>query len=203
MTASFRAGSIALAQRPRLSMEALATLKYEGLGPFLERFGDYYIAGYRLGGDAGFMLSESKSSSKTVEALSVTVSARALVVKVSKTHKKFFNESHADSSFRIHGFDTLEALRIPPGIPVSAKPDLELLVGNVKDLERKCIKLAQRVTEAVEATGLSQGEEVGWETLEKLLRTNLVVEVILLPMRTLREVKTWAMSRDIITITEI
>ena len=58
--ASVRAGTIELEREPRLTKEAIIEIKYgDGYQGFCERYGDYYLAGYRLGGDTGLMLSSS------------------------------------------------------------------------------------------------------------------------------------------------
>ncbi|KAM5358859.1 hypothetical protein ACJZ2D_014918 [Fusarium nematophilum] len=193
--ASFRAGSILLEQRPRLSREALLVLKHHGgLPAFNKLFGDYYVAGYRLGGDAGVLVSESKSSRSTNERLFVKAGARALFADASKTHEKFFSKGRVDSSYRVHGFDTLDHLRIPASAPVTIESGLPGLVDKAKDLENRCIKLAERVTARVEETGLKQGEVLDSGVLERLLKSNVLVDIILLPMSTLREVKEWSIS---------
>lgn len=80
-----------LLERPRLSKEACAILRsVGGLQEFEKRYGDYYVAGHRLGDDAGVLVSKSRSSKAVDERVSVTASAKLLLITVSKTYEKFF-----------------------------------------------------------------------------------------------------------------
>ncbi|KAF4997215.1 hypothetical protein FDECE_12147 [Fusarium decemcellulare] len=124
---------------------------------------------------------------------------RALFIKASKTYEKFFHDSSATSSFQIMGFITLtqKATRARPDAPLA--PGLvEALDQQLGSLETDCLKLAERVSKRVEEEGLLQGDEVSPERPEKLLASNLIVEMILLPVSTFREVQTWARSTDVI-----
>lgn len=199
MKASFRAGSIVFVQRPRLSKDAIVILKHQGgLPAFKERFGDYYVAGYRLGGDTAVMVSENQNATRVVDTYSIDIKAKVLFMKFGKRIEKILQHASSGSSYRLYGFDTLELLRVPPGLPVTLESGLlDGLAENNRVMERKCIKLAQRVTETVEALGLREGI-MDREELDDLLRSSVVVEVILLPMATLREVVAWSRSRDII-----
>lgn len=188
-------------RHPLLSIESCQLLKYEGgLGAFQQRFGDYYVAGYRLGGDAGVLLSESKARSLINERLSVKMEATALFVTCSKQHQKFFATASASSQYRVHGFDTLTRLHIPPEAPVqlSSASDFTGLMSTAKDLETRCIKLAQRTTNEIESLGLKHEEVLDMDVLASLLESHLVVEVLLLPICKMREVIHWTTSKDII-----
>jgi hypothetical protein len=57
---------------PKLTDQAIIVVKYQGgINTFEERYGDYYVAGYRLGGDTGVLFGTSKSTTFKDEALSV------------------------------------------------------------------------------------------------------------------------------------
>ncbi|EWZ30626.1 hypothetical protein BFJ70_g184 [Fusarium oxysporum] len=201
MRASFRCGSVMLLEKPRLSKEARILLKYGGgIEEFKKRYGDYYVAGYRLGGDAGVLVSESRSSKAVNERLSVTPSAKLLFITVSKTYEKFFSSASKESCYRIHGFDTLENQSIPAEAPISVYSESGIadLLTKAAVLEKHCLKLAERAYRQIEATGLRSGQEVEAQILVELLRSNLVVEICLLPICRLREVIEWSISKDII-----
>lgn len=60
LTSTCRAGTIEFQRQPRLTPEAIIEIKYgDGYEGFCRRYGDYYLAGYRLGGDTGILLSAS------------------------------------------------------------------------------------------------------------------------------------------------
>lgn len=65
LRASCRAGCIDLETGPRLTTEAIREIKYGGaFQGYCERYGDYYLAGYRLGADTGLLLSSSGKNSE-------------------------------------------------------------------------------------------------------------------------------------------
>lgn len=209
---SYRAGTITLQSRPALSLDALVVLKHQGGIPAFKYFyGDYYVAGYRLGGDAAVALSESAFATSKVENLSVKVSVQVLFVKASKIHAKFFRSSDAGSGFRVSGFDTLSQTLVPAGSPVSvysagssadSGSAMEELAMQAKAMEELCVKLPRRVSRQIQNVGLEREQEVSWERLQEILEderaSRLVVEVILLPITSLRPVLEWSMSADII-----
>jgi hypothetical protein len=60
LNSSCRAGTIKFQRQPRLTKEAIIEIKYGGgYEDLCERYGDYYLAGYRLGGDTGNLMSAS------------------------------------------------------------------------------------------------------------------------------------------------
>lgn len=195
-------------RKPSLSLDALCILKHQGgLPAFKALYGDYYVAGYQLGGDAAVLLSETSMTTATLERLSVKVTAQVLFVKASKTHEKFFRSAEAESGFRVSGFDTLDQLHLSPDNPVSIYTSsssstgaaaLGELATTARDMELRCIKLAERVTKKIEESNLEHGQEVGWESLELILRSNLVLGIILLPVTALRPVLEWSLSKDVI-----
>lgn len=219
---SYRAGNITLRDRPTLSTEALVVLKHQGGIPaFKYRYGDYYVAGYRLGGDAGVSLSETATASRKVERLSVKVAVKVLFVKASKTHEKFFRSAGASSGFRVSGFDTLTQMLVPAGEPVSVFSEsstsdkglpgscesaMEALATRAKAMEKICVRLPWRVTQEINRVGLAENQEISWGRLQELLGGecgtggHLVVEMILLPVTSLRPVIEWSLSEDVIGI---
>lgn len=216
---SYRAGSITLRSRPALSTDALVVLKHQGGIPaFKYQYGDYYVAGYRLGGDAGVALSETATANRKVERLSVKVSVKVLFVKASKTHEKFFRSAGASSGFRVSGFDTLTQTLVPAGSPVSVFSEsktvdkagggiesaMEQLATRAKDMEKLCIGLPRRVTHEINKLGLRENQIMTWQGLQECMDveqgmgSHLVVEMILLPITSLRPVIEWSMSADVI-----
>ncbi|KAK1241533.1 hypothetical protein MKX08_001507 [Trichoderma sp. CBMAI-0020] len=215
---SYRAGSITLRSRPALSDDALVVLKHQGgISAFKYQYGDYYVAGYRLGGDAGVALSETATANRKAERLSVKVSVKVLFVKASKTHEKFLRSAGASSGFRVSGFDTLTQTLVPAGSPVSVFSEsktvdkvggvesaMEQLATRAKDMEKLCIGLPRRVTHEINKLGLRENQIMTWQGLQEYIDveqgmgSHLVVEMILLPITSLRPVIEWSMSADVI-----
>ena len=182
---------------PPLNDDALIALKFGGgLEAFQARFGDYYVAGYHLGADAALMLSEGATTSSTVERLSVKVEVTVLFYNDSHTEEKFFTESSANSTFRLSGFDTLSDLHVSETRIGSAGLDsLRKAAGGLSGMANQ---LANRVSTKMDGLRLQNSDSLGFETCEKLCGSGLVVQLILLPLSTLREVVLWSQSTDII-----
>ncbi|KAK6543513.1 hypothetical protein TWF694_000259 [Orbilia ellipsospora] len=184
--ASYRAGTVILAGRPQLTKEAIWHLRHGGgLPSFKESYGDYYVAGFRIGGDSGLMVSKSSFSKKVIERLSVQVEATALLVTVGKTYEKFFDSASSGSSFSISAFDTLDAMHTRASVDQSLDE-----IGKLwTTATGKTVKLAQRAEERMQEMGLSGGSIMGQdEVFGVLASSNLIVEILLLPIATLREV---------------
>ena len=165
---------------------------------FKKRYGDYYVAGYRLGGDAAVFVSDSKSARSITERLSVEATLTVLFVEVSKTWETFFTDSSSDSAYSMYGFDTIDNINYPAGPPVRPSPALMNLLDQINAMENRCNQLAARVSMVMEALGLENDGTLSRSTLDDLLKTSLVVDVLLMPLSTLREVQQWSISKNII-----
>jgi len=101
---SVRSASVELERSPRLTTEATIAIKYDGgYANFCERYGDYYVAGYRIGGETGLLISSSSFRTKKVEKFGVKVTLEVLFVEVSKTWSKDFEEFGAGRSLKLLG----------------------------------------------------------------------------------------------------
>lgn len=97
-----RAGAVTFQGPPRLSNETIITIKYDGGFPdFQPRCGDYYVAGYKPGGDTGLMMSGSNAAKTDLEKFSITIKVKGLIVKVSKIHANEFETSETKSPLKL------------------------------------------------------------------------------------------------------
>ncbi|TAQ87212.1 hypothetical protein B7494_g4481 [Chlorociboria aeruginascens] len=185
---SVRAGTVTLTRQPKLTNEAIITIKYHGgLPAFQQRYGDYYVAGYRLGGDTQMMLSGSNSSKRELEKFGVTVKAEVLFVEASTTYTKDFEENGATSELSLIGYDTLDCdnWKCEKGSLA-----LEMQTQAAKVIE-KSQSLDVRISGKLNELGIEDGAYLSNETCRKLTEAGLVVELILLPVGTLRQVIEW------------
>lgn len=192
ITASYRAGTVLLACPPKLTTEAIITLKYNGgLPAFKARYGDYYLAGFNLGADAGVLVSRATCSSALSERLSVTVAVQALFWSYSETEETVSTTSSKKEERRINGYYTLDGVYVDSG-----KKE-----GEVKGLMEGMEKLGDKVKGRLEKVlgGDWEDERVlTGEVCERLCEEGLVVELILMPVKTLREVMMWVLNDDVI-----
>ena len=202
MRAKFHYGTVTFEQQPRLSSKGAIALKHpsisgDGLREFEEQFGDYYVAGYRLGGEAGMLLTESSSAVSSVEIKSIQAKVRFLCF--SRTYRDQSRSTSSSSSFSadVIGYDTLAHAKFPPA-GVKAAPSAEERESQAFKYGYRVQCLSQRVAATVDALDLAQDSLLTHEMCAALCRTGLVMELILLPVRYLREVMEWATDDNII-----
>lgn len=194
-----RAGSVGFARQPRLSTDAIITIKYDGgLPAFQARYGDYYVAGYKLGGDTALMISGSNASKKELEKFGITVKVEVLFIEASTTHTKDVATSSASDSLRLVGYDTLD-------YQSWNSSEVEGHSGNALALRAQAVEvitrsqaLTVRVAEKLDELRLRDGDHLNSEDCRKLTESGLVAELVLLPVSTLREVVEWVIEDDVI-----
>lgn len=168
---------------PNLNATA-STLLHTSESEFLSTYGDYYLAGYRLGGETGVCLSTSEDSSKTIERLSATITVTVLFVSKSKMVEKFFTDASSGSTICILGYDTLTSYHsegyADDGMGKEIMADSAgNLVGCARDL---CTRVGKRM----ELLGLEPGQTLGMDDCDHVAKSGLLVELILRPMKNLR-----------------
>ncbi|EME41204.1 hypothetical protein DOTSEDRAFT_55096 [Dothistroma septosporum NZE10] len=195
---SCRAGYVSLESQPRLSTEAIITLKYNGgLSAFQERYGDYYLAGYRLGDETGILISGSNSHRRRLDRFAITVTVEVLFIETSKTFTKDFVKVDDANSFKIIGYDTLGHTQYDSMASGQAAKGDEIR----KEAESYVLKaktLDNRVSDALDELNVHDGYVVDILTCRKLVECRVVVELILLPVISLREVQQWVLEDNII-----
>ena len=194
-----RAGSVGFARQPRLTTEAIITLKYDGgLSAFQARYGDYYVAGYKLGGDTALMISGSNASKKELEKFGITVKVEVLFIEASTTHTKDFATSSASSSLRLVGYDTLDYQSWKAAEVEGHSLEASTLRVQAAEVITRSQALDIRVTEKLDELGIRDGDHLDSDDCTKLTESGLVAELVLLPVSTLREVIEWVIEDDVI-----
>lgn len=174
----------------------MAMLKYGGgYKAFIEQYGDYFVWGYRLGGDTGLMLSSSSFSSKKVESYGITATVEVLFVEASKTWTKDFHSFSAGRAMRLIGYDTLSDMNWKLSTEES---DMGALAKQAERIMLDSQNILERVLRVLEAKGMADGDELSHEQCEFLTGSGVAVELVLLPMSSLRDVARWTTEHDVI-----
>ncbi|KAI0147798.1 hypothetical protein GGR57DRAFT_244945 [Xylariaceae sp. FL1272] len=233
VNATCRAGTIEFQRQPRLTKEAIIEIKYGGgYEGLCDRYGDYYVSGYRLGGDTGILMSASGHSREQIDKYGVTATVEVLFVEVSKHWEKDFRTFSAGRQVRLLGYDTLDAktwnrfraagddvkemvawaakapLREPSQ---NEKTNLKSLLGKAMEEEKeidvlrgetgedsvdadthaimtRSESLLERIYEVLDRHGYENGQSLTFVQCEELLAEGIVIELLLEPMRRLRDV---------------
>ncbi|KAF2442342.1 hypothetical protein P171DRAFT_365181 [Karstenula rhodostoma CBS 690.94] len=207
---SCRYGCIDLEIGPRLIAEAVGFLRHEGLEAFKVRYGDYYLAGLRLGADIGMLLSSSSYTRTQKDNVTVQVQAKVIGIKKTKSWEDNFSKFDENCNIKLLGYDTLcvqashksrQAGSILTiwhiGSDAHAK-SLEELQKAVEEMSTNSENLIERVADVLKKHGVSNGSFVTFEECEELCREGVVVELLLMPMARLRDVIKWQYYDNIV-----
>lgn len=174
----------------------MAMLKYDGgYAAFTEKYGDYFVWGYRLGGDTGLLLSSSSFATKRVESYGIQATLEVLFVEVSKTWTKDFRTFSAGKSMRLLGYDTLSDSNWNV---TTAQDGIAALVERMDGITLDAHNILERTLQVLAAQGMKEGDELTHEQCEFLTGSGVAVELVLLPMSALRDVARWTTERDVI-----
>ncbi|KAI0129792.1 hypothetical protein BJ170DRAFT_617617 [Xylariales sp. AK1849] len=199
-------GTVQFARPPPLSRTALIALKHpsdynSGFEEFHSIFGDYYVAGYRLGGEAGMLLTHDTAviNSKEIKYLE----AQVKVLCSSEYHREnWITESSSWSDkLNVIGYDTLGYTKYPPVANASqskGRPHPDEIQMQAVAFGQRVQGLESRVLEAIEAMEMKEEVPYTSDVCDRLCDAGLVMELILLPIKHLREVTKWAMDDNII-----
>lgn len=175
--------------QPKLSGRAKAYLRKNGLEAFEARYGNYYVASYRLGGDTAIMITTSASRTKKKETLSVKVTAEVLCFSKSTQHEKSFYSFDASKSIKFLGFDTLAVQNWDETCDGPENGEaFKNLYEKAMQLVENTHNMTNRLEDKLERLGLANGDLLSTDQCHKLGREGLIIELVLLPIRRLTEV---------------
>ncbi|KAK6200856.1 hypothetical protein LQW54_009439 [Pestalotiopsis sp. IQ-011] len=175
---SVRSGTVQMLSSPILCPEAQRILgcppelKDIAVERFKRRFGDYYVAGLRLGGDSSVFVSVDEASKSSVETFKVKVNIRILFWTTTIEHSHEERTASESLSFQFAAFDSL-------------KQTHETLDGGqsfqqVKSLVQVYTELGntlnQRITDLRGKLGLEKDKILQLSDIESICRSGLVAE---------------------------
>ena len=178
-------------------MQAKIMLKYGGgLPSFKQCYGDYYVAGYRLGGDVGLMVSASGHAEALSETVAVEVKVKVLFVTKSHSESSTKTSASADRSLCVCGYDTLENTHMSESLQLGGSVDAMSEIASA--LSQAAQNLEHETEKRLRGSGLYDGRNVDLSTCDELIKANVVAELSLLPVDSVREVLQWTTNDDII-----
>ncbi|TFK32765.1 hypothetical protein BDQ12DRAFT_476790 [Crucibulum laeve] len=183
---TMRLGTVAYVDTPGLSSEGFSLLRQEGVEKFHQTYGDYYVAGLRLGADNATMLSSSSNTDIQSQMDQLKIS-----LKVFGKNHTLMDKKHVSSTSAIaHGttvtaFDTLKNYNHTgqAGDAASCGREAELAARNVYDGQQ----IQERAFAVLQSLHISPGQIITTEQYRRICESGLVVELLLLPYAGLRE----------------
>lgn len=159
---------------------------------FKRRFGDYYVAGIRLGGDSSVFVSVDEASKSSVQTLKVKVNIRVLFWTATIEHTQEERTASESLSFQFAAFDSITQTHetLDSGQPFQ---QVKGLVQVYTDLGNT---LNQRITDLRGKLGLEKNKILQWSEIEPICQSGLVAEVILQPFVFQRDFVAQSKRRD-------
>jgi pentose-5-phosphate-3-epimerase len=166
---------------PPLNSRARQVLKFSK-EKFQETFGDYYVAGYQLGGDAGACLTIAHFDQSQEEQSRITATIKVLWVKKSVTTATTTKTQLSQDFISFCGYDTLQQRN-------------DNIHGNelwrIQQVSSDCMEridnLQAAVTKKLLDLGCDLDGETSFNTCTNLCDAGVVVQLILVPYARLAE----------------
>ena len=179
-------GTIKIDGEPRLTIEAQQLLGSAGGElAFQKAYGDYYVAAYNLGANAGVLLAAESGSTDTTDKFSVTESVKAFFWTASHTDSHVENKYEDHINWTFVAYDTLSSVndsqQSSNGTPLSKVSNS---CSRYLDLVQR---LEARVDEHLQQKALKSGTTVNLARCKDICNSGLVSQLLLLPYRALRQ----------------
>ncbi|KAK0549217.1 hypothetical protein OC846_004171 [Tilletia horrida] len=225
---SYRCGSVFLRQAASLSEEAKRILKYDGgIDAFEKKYGDYFVLGYNIGADNQMMVSTNAQSMSQTERLALAVKVELLFFTISFSKDFSSHQESSSSSLRVTGYDTLSHSNLDKTQSWSSTSTVEFDRVQQESAKMRMLGsiLPTRVEQKAREVGLPIGDlakgiplgartapsstdpyaplaalefEVDKDLCSRLVQSGLVVELVLAPVRSLRQVRYWMVEDDVV-----
>lgn len=173
---------------PPLSHDAVLLLcSTDGPARFKAIYGDYFVCGYELGGDAGACLSASSrmSSKKTTLELKLTVKVLFVKKSVSKTTETV--ETSGSSSFAFSGYSTLGSKSVSVSATNPQPGDQHRIQTAAAEYLTMVGDLPSEIRKQMRQLGLVDGQAVPLSSSASICESGLVVQLLLAPFARLTE----------------
>ncbi|KAM0235345.1 hypothetical protein ACHAP5_009740 [Fusarium lateritium] len=195
---TYRAGSVTFSRPPKLSEAALQTLKYNGgLSAFKQRWGDYYVAGYRIGGDAGVMMSLGSSSKTVTESVTICIKVEILFFSIEDSWSKSWSSAESDLRVTLSCFSTVEQAKLQEQRQLG-DPKLYSFIQEARGIHNRAQGLVDTIQRKLDQLGVSKDKHVTTEQCVGLCQSGVVVELLLFPVENLRELQYWKTDENVI-----
>ena len=185
---SFRCGKVTLARFPSLSEDATRILRTstDPCRAFRDRFGDYFVGGYILGGTNSTVMWGAGASQGESERLDISFEVHLLFLSYEDSIKKNSASFSSAGAANLTAFDSLDAYqtKVEASNYRSYRMAVETSVAN----RRRGAELQARVLAKLKGLNLGpSGAQLPWERCDELCRSGLVLELLMLPWAGLRD----------------
>ncbi|EAW12960.1 uncharacterized protein ACLA_013970 [Aspergillus clavatus NRRL 1] len=195
VTTSYRAGSVAFARPPELSEDAFRVLYSKGLDEFKAIFGDYYVGGYRIGGDASVLFSTDASSRSETETKSVKLSVESWFGDYHKEWSSSSTRTEHQAEVRVSAYSTLEQAIIGETVKLGTAR-FQAVIEQGRGIHRRAQGLDDSISKLLTQIGVRKGGLVTQQQCMQLCQSGVVAELLLMPVECLRQVRHWTLMHQ-------
>lgn len=195
---SYQCGIIQSTRDVPLSASAIALLRSDGNGisAFTDLYGDYYVSSFIIGAESAVLLHTSSLDVQNTEDVKLVAEIEFFCFSDTETiAEKTFIEQHSDARFGVTAFDTLENQFVDignegtlgPGLTIDQARSLaKLYADRVEALPRRVLEPLERLASVLDPKSTRQAFDR--TTLETVMSSGLVLQVLLMPFARMREV---------------
>ncbi|KAM0227453.1 hypothetical protein ACHAPO_011515 [Fusarium lateritium] len=145
---SYRAGSIGYTRSPELSEKAFKILTTQGVEAFKSVYGDYYVGGYRIGGDAAVLFSTDQSSYSKTEKETVQIEVETWLSDYEESWSTSSTSSSSSADVRVSAFSTLEQLIVAKTVQMGT-PEFQAAIQQGRAIHKRAQGLEDGVAEVL------------------------------------------------------
>ncbi|KAK1238467.1 hypothetical protein MKX07_006613 [Trichoderma sp. CBMAI-0711] len=193
VTTSYRAGTVAFVRPPELSVDAFDVLRRKGINGFYATYGDFYVGGYRIGGDASVLFSTDASSRSETETKRVRIDVESWLGDYHEQSATTSSRTERSIVVRVSAYSTIEQALVSEAVQMGT-PEFQAAVKKGRGIYQRASELDDAVTKALKDIGVRKGRLVTREQCAQLCSRAVVVELLLVPVECLRQVRYWTIA---------
>jgi len=193
VTTSYRAGTVAFVRAPELSADAFRVLHGRGIDEFKAQFGDYYVDGYRIGGDASVLFSTDASARSETETKRVDISVESCFGDQHEQWATSSTNTEQNTEVHVSAYLTTEQVLMAETVRMGT-PSFQAAIQKGRSIHKRAQELDDSVAKVLKEIGVRQGKLVTRQQCAQLCERAMVVELLLVPVECLRQVRYWTIA---------
>lgn len=193
VTTSYRTGSVSFTRPPELSADAFQVLYGQGVDGFKAVFGDYYVGGYRIGGDASVFFSTDASRRSETETKRVNISVESCFGDYHEEEATSSANTEHRQEVRMSAYSTIEQVLISDTVQMGTTK-FQAAIERGKGIHKRAQGLHDCVAKVLNEVGVREGKLLTQRQCAQLCERAVVVELLLMPVECLRQVRYWTIA---------
>ena len=169
---------------PHLSTPALHILESpDGPANFAQVYGDYYVAGFELGADAGACLAASARNWSSVESVTLSATVKLLFFSTTTSTTETDVQQTASADLNFCGYDTLRDQNVD--VKVASSHACSSIQEAAEKFQARAAVLHEDVISALAGLPVDLSKPLSGTDYELLIGSGLIVQLLLMPYQSL------------------